>query len=96
MQPAVEASAPEPAPAPEPVHQNTLAPAQPAPKPVVAPEPPKEQVLSLLDAARRFAVGFKEHWYPSILQYAKTHGHKDHATESQCKSILRGWGATLK
>lgn len=72
----------------------------PTPEPVAAPEPAKPakepQKLQLQDAARRFVVGFKDHWLSSIAGFAKSRGFSGSGTEEECKEILKAWGAKLK
>lgn len=62
---------------------------------------PKQEVkqelhMSLEDACRRFIVGYKEHWYPSIERYAKTQGYNGKASQEECRRLLQAWGAKLK
>jgi hypothetical protein len=56
----------------------------------------KEPKMSLEDACRRFVVGYKSHWYPSIDRFAKTQGYQGPTTEAECKRFLTQWGANLK
>lgn len=51
--------------------------------------------LTLQDAARRFIVNYREHWFSSIRKHADGLGFGEGGTEDQCKSVLRHWGAKL-
>ena len=55
-----------------------------------------ENKMTIEDAARRFVVNFKPSWLPGIKSFAeKQFRLTGLLTESQCKSILRAWGAKL-
>ena len=69
---------------------------------VVKKEPVKktakdlEGCMTIEDAARRFVVNFKPSWLPSIKAFAeKQYRVSGSISESQCKSILKAWGAKI-
>lgn len=55
-------------------------------------EAPKEKLISIKDACRRFIPVFKEYNYPSIKQYANSISQRDPGTEEEMKKLLTGWG----
>jgi hypothetical protein len=89
----------EPAPTPpdEPVDGvSTDVPPEDEPAGEPAPTEDGPQLLSLEDAARRFVVGYKIQWLPSIEEFAKTQGFSGKGTEEECRVILKNWGARLQ
>ena len=55
-----------------------------------------EGCMTIEDAARRFVVNFKPSWLPSIKAFAeKQYRVSGSISESQCKSILKAWGAKI-
>jgi len=56
-----------------------------------------EPHMTIEDASRRFVIGFKEQWLPSIKAFCeKQYNLSGKIPESQCKSILKAWGAKIK
>ena len=54
------------------------------------------EMISLQDAARRYVIGYKEYWLPSMQKYASSLGYGSHVSVEDSKEILKRWGAKLK
>lgn len=61
---------------------------------VVAPK--KERKIKLKEAAPRFIVNYKDHWWDMIRKHADNMGFGNSGTEAECKAVFKAWGATIK
>lgn len=57
---------------------------------------PVKSGVSLKDAARRYVIGYKEYWLPSISKFAESQGISGDMSIEEAKSVLRKWGAKVK
>lgn len=55
----------------------------------------QEQKINIHDACRRYVIGYKEFWLPSIKKFAASEGHSDSMTIEEAKAVLKKWGAKL-
>ena len=61
-----------------------------------APQAPVINEITMDDAAKRFVIGYRPHWQPSIDKFAISQGFRDKGSIVECKRILALWGAKLK